>query len=268
MNSTISSHLFSAEIGPGLWLISSDLSGPNENGHSMKPGRATSNSFLIEGDREALLIDLAVDEPGLVNYAQALTGKKVLLALTHGHVDHTFRLNDNAREVWMHPDDIFLLWEGFAGPPVESMPSVHPLQDGDVIELGQRAVRVIHLAGHTPGSLLFYDLTTSVLFSGDTVTRRLLYGLHGFVPLKDFCASLGKLLSLPIAGIYSAHDRFALKKEHIGAMISVLSHADLSLMEPVSLPVQGRFYMYRNGVETDPDYFNWAVKLPENGDAL
>ena len=234
----------------------------------MRPGRATSNSFLIEGDKEALLIDLTVDEPGLVNYAQALTGKKALLALTYGHVDHTFRLNENTREVWIHPDDIFLLREGFAGSPVEPMISVHSLQDGDTIELGRRAVRVIHLAGHTPGSLLFYDLMTSVLFSGDTVTRRLLYGLHSFVPLKDFLRFAERLLISPIEGIYSAHDRFALKKEHIGTMISVLSHADLSLMESVFLPVPGRFYMYRNGVETDPDYFNWAVKLPENGDAL
>jgi len=43
------------------------------------------------------------------------------------------------------------------------------LQDGKRIELGGRTLIVLHLPGHTPGSIALLEEITGVLYSGDVV---------------------------------------------------------------------------------------------------
>lgn len=69
--------LFHAQVAEGIFLISSDISGPDSDGRSLKPGRATANSYLVIGEDKALLFDMAVNEPGLADYARSLTDRPV-----------------------------------------------------------------------------------------------------------------------------------------------------------------------------------------------
>ena len=43
------------------------------------------------------------------------------------------------------------------------------MKDGGVIDLGDREIRVIHIPGHTPGSVALLDVGGRVLISGDTM---------------------------------------------------------------------------------------------------
>ena len=43
------------------------------------------------------------------------------------------------------------------------------LEDGDVIDLGDRTLEVLHLPGHSPGSIGLWEAATGALFSGDAV---------------------------------------------------------------------------------------------------
>ena len=43
------------------------------------------------------------------------------------------------------------------------------LKDGDTVELGDRAFRVIHTPGHRPGSICLYDVKNRTLITGDSV---------------------------------------------------------------------------------------------------
>ena len=43
------------------------------------------------------------------------------------------------------------------------------LGEGDVIDLGDRALEVLHLPGHSPGSIGLYDARSGLLLSGDAV---------------------------------------------------------------------------------------------------
>lgn len=256
-------HIFHAQIGPATWLLSSDRSDPADNLRTLLPGKATANSYLLKGQEYALLIDMAVDEPGLIAYAERLAGVPVHVVLTHGHPDHIYRLDGASTSVWMHPDDVFLLRDGFIGHSVSPMPIIHSLRDGDMLQLGMRKVRIIHIPGHTPGSILLLDTLTGVLFSGDTVARRLLWGLHGSVPFSDFCRRLASLQKLPISGIYSAHDRFALPPAHIRLMLEQLSNVDESTLQPLQIPVPGRYTGHTFGNEENPAYFDLCCKLQD-----
>lgn len=250
--------LFHTEVAEGLFLLSSDASGPNEDGRSLLPGKATANSYLVIGGEKALLFDLAVNEPGLARYVRTLTEKPVMPVLSHGHVDHIYHLED-VPEVWLHPADLPLLrGKGIGSRRVKPMPAVHELADGDTIDLGGRVLDVIHIPGHTLGSILLLDRNTRTLLSGDTFTRRLLYGISGYVPLEQFCDRLRALEDRPFDRAYSAHDRCALPKEHLSTMLDGIRSDLPTAKKTVSIPLCGKLRCFTRGTETDLCYFDMA----------
>lgn len=215
--------LFHVEAMQGIYLISSDGGDTSGHGRSMAPGNPTGNSYLVVGEDRALLFDLAADHPDIREYAQQMAGKPVQLVLSHGHFDHTFYLNQFV-EAWLHPADESLIREGMLGmPPVNPCPLLHPLVEGDTIDLGGRILDVINIPGHTPGSILILDRQTRTLLSGDTGARRLLYGTSGFVPFSDFCDALNSLQNREFDVMFSAHDRCALPKAHLAHMIRLIT---------------------------------------------
>ncbi len=96
---------------------------------------------------KALLVDVAARPDRL---AEAVTDVDPIAAVqTHGHWDHV-RAWDGVRErlglpIWGHPGDA-----GLFPHPVD-----RELGDGEVLEVGDLEVEVIHLPGHTEGSLLY-----------------------------------------------------------------------------------------------------------------
>lgn len=216
-------NLFHVEIMRGIFLISSLRTSPTTEERSLAPGNPTGNAYLIIGKERALLFDLAVNEPGMQEYIKDLTGKPIKLVLSHGHPDHAYFLN-NFNDAWMNFSDEKLIRDGMMGlPPVSPSPTLHPLQDGDSIDLGDRILDVFHIPGHTPGSILLLDHQSKVLLSGDTVCRRLLYGLSDFVPTNVFCDDLRRLQAQDFDVIYSTHDRCALPKAYLGHMIQLIT---------------------------------------------
>jgi glyoxylase-like metal-dependent hydrolase (beta-lactamase superfamily II) len=82
------------------------------------------------------------------------------------------------------------------------------LVDGDVIDLGDRTLHVLHLPGHTPGSIGLYDPAARILFSGDTVydPPDLLDELsHSSIP--DYRVTMRRLLVLDVDRVYAGHGK-------------------------------------------------------------
>jgi glyoxylase-like metal-dependent hydrolase (beta-lactamase superfamily II) len=113
--------------------------------------------------RRALLIDVAARPERL---AEALADRDpVAAAQTHGHWDH-IRAWDGVRDdlglpVWGHPGDAELF----------PRPLDRELEDGELLSIGDVEVEVIHLPGHTEGSLLYLvnGQERPHLISGDTL---------------------------------------------------------------------------------------------------
>ena len=56
------------------------------------------------------------------------------------------------------------------GMPEISIPKIDIyVEDGDIIKLGEKEIKVIHTPGHTQGGVCYY--TDNILFSGDTIFR-------------------------------------------------------------------------------------------------
>ena len=62
------------------------------------------------------------------------------------------------------PGDLELWLQTYAEPEPE-----HELDDGDILQIGDVDIEVIHTPGHSPGAVCFHVPSLGVLFSGDTL---------------------------------------------------------------------------------------------------
>lgn len=123
------------------------------------------NAYLLRcgSTGEQVLIDAANEAPRLLE----LIGDAGLAAVvtTHQHMDHWVGLEEvvakTGARALVHTDDA-------EGLPIEAQ----TLTDGDEVPVGDCALEVIHVRGHTPGSVaLLYRDPAGVphLFTGDSL---------------------------------------------------------------------------------------------------
>lgn len=139
-------------------------------------GSMDNNAYLLRCVRtgEQLLIDAASDADRLVDLAGDLGLARVVT--THRHRDHWQALADvvaaTSPATVAHADDA-------EGIPV---PTSEVVREGDRVPVGRRRLEVIHLVGHTPGSiaLLYEDPSGSPhLFTGDSLFPGGVGNTHG-----------------------------------------------------------------------------------------
>lgn len=145
---------------------------------------------------------------------------------THGHFDHVLGVTELklAFDIpfLMHKGDLFLLKrtretaEYFLGPgacpeiPEEldlSSLADSFIKEGDVIKFGREKLGVIETPGHSPGGVSFYDKSSGVLFSGDTLFRQ---GIgrtdFSYASSEELEESLKRLFELPDeTAVYPGH---------------------------------------------------------------
>jgi hydroxyacylglutathione hydrolase len=128
--------------------------------------------------KEAVIIDPAGEEERISALVEEEGVKVKYILNTHGHADHVLA-NESLKALFKAPtcmhedDDRFFAREeiressnkefGFPSPePVDIR-----LKHGQVLEVGDLDIEVIHTPGHTPGSVCF--LVRGNLFTGDTL---------------------------------------------------------------------------------------------------
>jgi glyoxylase-like metal-dependent hydrolase (beta-lactamase superfamily II) len=93
-----------------------------------------------------------------------------------------------------------------AGYQVPPAPPAHTLRDGERLDLGDRSFEVLHLPGHSPGSIGLWESRTGILFSGDALyDGPLLYELPGS-SLEAYLPTLRRLRELPVTVVHAGHD--------------------------------------------------------------
>ncbi|MBW4662267.1 MAG: MBL fold metallo-hydrolase [Drouetiella hepatica Uher 2000/2452] len=190
------------------------------------------NLWLIKGRTQDLLIDTGLGVSSLRQYIASLIDKPLLAIASHIHFDHAggmhefehraihaaeaeaLRKGDNY-EALCKPEQGWVLEEHFAQLPhaeftvqeytLTASEPTQILQEGDVLDLGDRAFEVMHLPGHSTGCIALYDPIAKDLFSGDVIYEgELLDELHcSHIP--TYVASYERLQNLPIATVYPGH---------------------------------------------------------------
>lgn len=79
------------------------------------------------------------------------------------------------------------------------------LTDGDVVDLGDRWLRVLHLPGHTPGSINLYDADAGHLFTGDVLYDGGLIDTCVGSDIAAYVATMRALLDVPLRRAFPGH---------------------------------------------------------------
>ncbi len=172
--------------------------------------------FLFVGAEYALLIDTGIGGD-IIRVIRQVTVLPIRLLTTHADGDHTGC--DHCFECqYLHPAEL---------STYEKRKNVHssPVWEGDIFSVGDRVFEVIHLPGHTPGSIGLLDRKQKILIAGDTVQDRTVYMQGEARNLKAYLASLQKLAWLRDAGafdtVYASHGTLCLPAAIIDALIDL-----------------------------------------------
>ena len=140
-----------------------------------------SNCYLLidSESRDAAIIDPGCNPDKIMENIKENNADVKLIINTHGHWDHVganvaIKAQTGA-DVLIHKLD-----EPFLANPELNLAGLFRgdgncgtaerlLEDGDIIELGQLRLQVIHTPGHTPGGICL--LCEDLLFTGDTLFR-------------------------------------------------------------------------------------------------
>lgn len=177
------------------------------------------NIYLVEGQDSAMLVDNGVGAVNLRDFVKTLTTLPLIVVNTHAHPDHTGS-NYQFSRIRAHTEELEMI-RFFSTPEVRAdmastmgqdqpplpdsvlfpaeeshrTPVLVPFEDGHVFDLGNRKIEVIHVPGHTRGSVCLLDRQEKMLFTGDN--NNMLVWLHtqDAVPLEIYRQSLRKLQS-------------------------------------------------------------------------
>jgi glyoxylase-like metal-dependent hydrolase (beta-lactamase superfamily II) len=143
--------------------------------------------FLIKGEKHAALIDTGVGIAGLKEIVCKQTSLPVDVILTHGHVDHAGGAAA-FEKAYLHPNDFSLAakhssmemrmdYSRHVLPPktyidqkefIQPMNSEFlPLEDGQIFDLGGITLEIIHVPGHTSGSVCILFREERAMLYGD-----------------------------------------------------------------------------------------------------
>ena len=188
------------------------------------------NMWHVRGrDRDAL-IDTGFGMRPLRDEVAALRERPVLAVASHTHFDHVGghhqfeeRLVHPAEaDVLREPTDHTTVWRPYRDEPVLlelpedafridqwsvlPAPATRLIDDGDVIDLGDRVLQVLHLPGHSPGSICLYEAATRTLFTGDVVYDGQLFDHLWSSDREVYRASLARLLEIPAETYHCGHE--------------------------------------------------------------
>ena len=129
---------------------------------------------------QAAIVDPGGDVPKLIDAAKKLAVTPMAIWLTHGHIDHAggaAELSEalNLTIIGPHRDDQFLMDNlaeqgrmfGISGS--RAVTSGRYLTDGDTVMLGENTFAIMHVPGHSPGSVVFYHEPSRFMLAGDTL---------------------------------------------------------------------------------------------------
>ena len=179
--------------------------------------------FLLAGENRALLIDSGMQIHNAKDIAQQLVSQPIELLNTHADMDH-IGSNEQFASFYMHPAEAsnYYNTQGKQGTFI-------PVADGDIIDLGNRTLKILSIPGHTPGSIAILDMEQRVLYSGDTIQDGVIFMFGVQREMHAYLHSLKKLEALRSCfdQIYPSHGNIPLPP----SQIDLLYQAALDIME-------------------------------------
>lgn len=188
------------------------------------------NIYHLRGSDRDLVVDTGMGLADLTAALDLTPGKPVLAFATHIHLDHVGSLHSFAERAGpavsgdsfaTMPDCLtYADWFRTMEDPVEHPPAagwkaaayrLEPapltlrLGEGDVVDLGDRRLRVLHLPGHSPDSIALLDEADGLFFSGDAIYDDQLIDDLADSDRAAYRRTMERLIDLPIRIGFGGH---------------------------------------------------------------
>lgn len=210
------------------------------------------HSYLLIGKNNALLIDTGLGIGNIKKEVEKLTSLPIIVVTTHVHWDHIggHALFDT---IYVYKDEVNWLKNGIdiplhvvknnimrepftKKPPIEfnidnyKIYSGKPdkiLKDNDIIDIGERKVKIIHTPGHSPGHICFFEEDRGYLYTGDLIYKGTLYAFYPTTDPVLFKKSIDKISELKgIAKILPAHNDINIQVDLICKIKKAFKHIE------------------------------------------
>ncbi|HEY8436024.1 MAG TPA: MBL fold metallo-hydrolase [Haloplasmataceae bacterium] len=140
------------------------------------------NTYVVIDQHRCLIIDPSFNHTELINFIEMEELEVMAVVLTHGHFDHMISVNTVCHmydvPLYIHPKEVEYLYDAdknlssyFAKGKevtVTERVSVRPI-DENTTQIEGIPVTVLHVPGHSPGSIALYFKEANALFSGDVL---------------------------------------------------------------------------------------------------
>ena len=129
--------------------------------------------YLLECAEKCVLIDSGMSKLNIHEFIDltGVTNKPVVAVInTHSHFDHTGG-NGHFDKVYMNPigeKEAKTPFDGNTDGYILDYP-ITPLKDGDIIDLGDRPLKIIEIGAHSLSSIAILDIKNRILFTGDEI---------------------------------------------------------------------------------------------------
>jgi glyoxylase-like metal-dependent hydrolase (beta-lactamase superfamily II) len=203
------------------------------------------NVWHVQGRDRDLIIDTGMGLGSLTRAAAEVFSKPLTAVATHTHLDHVGSLHEFSERVvhaaeadqLQRPSENFSMLRedhpvqfvaaleqaGYEVGPAfitalprddfdlrrfarPAAPATRVVREGDVLDLGNRVFEVLHLPGHSPGSIGLWEAGTGIFFSGDAIyDGPLLDELPGS-DIAVYMATMRRLETLPARLVHAGHD--------------------------------------------------------------
>ena len=189
------------------------------------------NIWLVHWRERNLLVDSGSGLVSLSEQVACVSDHPVLAVATHSHFGHIGSHHEFSERA-VHPSEAkhlaepertTILIEPYATtemfsafPPggfdqanydIRPAPATQLVKDGDILDLGDRHLEVLHTPGHSPGSIALWEEASGVLFSGDTVYDGPLVTDAWHSSIDDYVRSMERLLSISVRVVHGGHFR-------------------------------------------------------------
>ena len=176
-------------------------------------------SYLIVGEKRALLFDTGMGISDLKKVVAQLTKSPIIVLNSHTHNDH---VGDNWQFSTIYGMDTDFTRQNARGSRLDAQAEIAPGQicgavpkgfhsnvyatrpwkitaythDGDRLDLGGRTIEVIATPGHTPDAISLLDRANGLLFTGDTYYPAPIWLFRPETDFDAYAASIRRLAAL------------------------------------------------------------------------